>query len=151
MSPKPGRKDRRQLRSKRDRPSSPSSKDIAPVARSRSSSASIILEKPKEPVKEALSPSVAECLRAVFAAFLWHEGIVHDAMACASFLKFHPDLNKEMSKFANKKKQERIRVRHATDSSKDLNKKRENININEARVRFNLEPQFLRSSSPENS
>lgn len=50
-------------------------------------------------VKEALSPAAAECLRAVFAAFMWHEGIVHDAMACASFLKFHPDLTKEMSKF----------------------------------------------------
>ena len=44
--------------------------------------------------KLAFSPSVAECMRAVFAAFLWHEGIVHDAMACASFLKFHPDLSK---------------------------------------------------------
>lgn len=42
-----------------------------------------------------MSPSVAECLRAVFGAFLWHEGIVHDAMACASFLKFHPTLPKE--------------------------------------------------------
>lgn len=147
MSPKLGRKDRRQLRSKRDRPGSPSPKDTIPVVRSRSSSTSIVLEKTKEPVKEALSPSVAECLRSVFAAFLWHEGIVHDAMACASFLKFHPDLHKEMSKFANKKKQERIRVRHATDSSKELNKKRENININEARVRFNLEPQILRSDS----
>ena len=50
-------------------------------------------------VREALSPAAAECLRAVFAAFMWHEGIVHDAMACASFLKFHPDLTKEMSKF----------------------------------------------------
>ncbi|XP_043286736.1 E3 ubiquitin-protein ligase MYCBP2 isoform X2 [Venturia canescens] len=49
----------------------------------------------KERVKEAVSPSVAECLRAVFAAFLWHEGIVHDAMACASFLKFHPTLPKQ--------------------------------------------------------
>jgi E3 ubiquitin-protein ligase MYCBP2 len=49
----------------------------------------------KEPVKEAITPSVAECLRAVFAAFLWHEGIVHDAMACASFLKFHPGLPKQ--------------------------------------------------------
>ncbi|XP_011315230.1 E3 ubiquitin-protein ligase MYCBP2 isoform X2 [Fopius arisanus] len=48
----------------------------------------------REKVKEAISPSVAECLRAVFAAFLWHEGIVHDAMACASFLKFHPTLPK---------------------------------------------------------
>ncbi|XP_014476553.1 PREDICTED: E3 ubiquitin-protein ligase MYCBP2 isoform X5 [Dinoponera quadriceps] len=49
----------------------------------------------KDKVKEAVSPSVAECLRAVFAAFLWHEGIVHDAMACASFLKFHPTLPKQ--------------------------------------------------------
>lgn len=49
----------------------------------------------KEKVKEAVSPSVAECLRAVFAAFLWHEGVVHDAMACASFLKFHPTLPKQ--------------------------------------------------------
>ena len=39
-----------------------------------------------------MSPSAAQCLRAVYAAFVWHEGIVHDAMACASFLKFHPDL-----------------------------------------------------------
>ncbi|KAG8222416.1 hypothetical protein J437_LFUL004875 [Ladona fulva] len=46
------------------------------------------------PVKEAMSPSVAECLRAAFAALLWHEGVVHDAMACASFLKFHPGLPK---------------------------------------------------------
>nr|XP_026691648.1 E3 ubiquitin-protein ligase MYCBP2 [Ciona intestinalis] len=38
---------------------------------------------------EALSPLVAECARAVFAAFVWHEGIVHDAMACSSFLKFN--------------------------------------------------------------
>ena len=40
--------------------------------------------------KQALSPSVAETIRAIFAAFLWHEGLVHDAIACASFLKFHP-------------------------------------------------------------
>ncbi|KAJ8404609.1 hypothetical protein AAFF_G00334720 [Aldrovandia affinis] len=48
-----------------------------------------------EPAKQAMSPSVAECARAVFAAFLWHEGIVHDAMACSSFLKFNPELTKE--------------------------------------------------------
>ena len=41
-----------------------------------------------------MSPSVAQCLRAVFAASMWHEGIVHDAMACASFLKFQPKLAK---------------------------------------------------------
>lgn len=50
----------------------------------------------RAPVKQAVSPSVAECVRAVFAAFLWHEGIVHDAMACASFLKFHPNLPKQV-------------------------------------------------------
>ena len=30
---------------------------------------------PQQPVKEALSPSVAESIRAVFAAFVWHEGM----------------------------------------------------------------------------
>lgn len=44
--------------------------------------------------KQALSPSVAETIRAIFAAFLWHEGLVHDAIACASFLKFHPTIPK---------------------------------------------------------
>lgn len=145
MSPKSMRKDRgRTLRSKRS--DSPSSRESIPVIRARSSSTSVIYDK-KDPVKEALSPSVAECLRAVFAAFLWHEGIVHDAMACASFLKFHPDLQKEMSKFANRAKPEKVRVRHATDSSKDINRKKENININESRVRFKLEPRFVRSDS----
>lgn len=47
------------------------------------------------PIKRAMPPSLAESVRAVFAAFLWHEGVVHDAMACASFLKFHPNLPKE--------------------------------------------------------
>ncbi|XP_045784545.1 E3 ubiquitin-protein ligase MYCBP2 [Maniola jurtina] len=46
------------------------------------------------PRKHALSPAQAECVRAVFAALLWHEGIVHDAIACAAFLKFHPTLPK---------------------------------------------------------
>ncbi|KAJ2954521.1 hypothetical protein O0L34_g2805 [Tuta absoluta] len=45
--------------------------------------------------KHALSPAQAECLRAIFAALLWHEGIVHDAIACAAFLKFHPQLPKQ--------------------------------------------------------
>ncbi|XP_055389767.1 E3 ubiquitin-protein ligase highwire-like [Condylostylus longicornis] len=47
------------------------------------------------PPKRAMPPSLAESLRAIFAAILWHEGIVHDAMSCASFLKFHPNLPKE--------------------------------------------------------
>ena len=48
-----------------------------------------------EPSAKALSPAVAECQRAVFAAFLWHEGLVPDAAASATFLKFHPELVKE--------------------------------------------------------
>lgn len=50
---------------------------------------------PMGPIKRAMPPSFAESIRAVFAALLWHEGVVHDAMACASFLKFHPGLPKE--------------------------------------------------------
>ncbi|XP_055893471.1 E3 ubiquitin-protein ligase MYCBP2-like isoform X4 [Biomphalaria glabrata] len=146
LSPKSNRKDRSRLsRSKRERAASPT-QDTLPIQRSRSSSASKILESNRGVlVKEALSPAAAECLRAVFAAFMWHEGIVHDAMACASFLKFHPDLTKEMSKFVKEKKTqtniEPKRQRHATESSKDKSHRRKD-NINESRVRFNLEPQY---------
>ena len=48
-----------------------------------------------KPSAKALSPAVAECQRAVFAAFLWHEGLVNDAVVSATFLKFHPELVKE--------------------------------------------------------
>lgn len=37
----------------------------------------------------------------MFAAFLWHEGLIHDAMACASFLKFHPNISKDFSVLEN--------------------------------------------------
>ncbi|CAH2036091.1 unnamed protein product, partial [Iphiclides podalirius] len=50
---------------------------------------------PQPPRKHALSPTQAECLRTIFAALLWHEGIVHDAIACAAFLKFHPQLPRQ--------------------------------------------------------
>ena len=52
---------------------------------------------PAPPVakRQALSPAFAECQRAVFAAFLWQEGLVHDAMASSLYLKFHPDTSKE--------------------------------------------------------
>lgn len=43
---------------------------------------------------DILLPSLAECARTVFAAILLHEGIVHDAMTCATYLKFHTDLTK---------------------------------------------------------
>ena len=122
LSPKSSRKDRsvKQSRSKRERITSPST--ISFVGE-KSSSAN------KEKIKEAMSPSVAECMRAIFAAFLWHEGIVHDAMACASFLKFHPDLTKlaafqvrpdirERSKpEAKLTKEQKARQRHSVEVS----------------------------------
>ncbi|XP_054723026.1 E3 ubiquitin-protein ligase MYCBP2-like [Uloborus diversus] len=92
ISPKLARKERstRQFRTKRERVKSPSSvREMNEKSKDKSST--------KDVVKEAMTPSVAECLRAVFAAFLWHEGIVHDAMACASFLKFNPTLPKQIT------------------------------------------------------
>lgn len=68
---------------------------ISPINSNQSSPHRSIGTISREKVKEAISPSLAECIRAVFAAFLWHEGIVYDAMACASFLKFHPGLPKQ--------------------------------------------------------
>lgn len=59
--------------------------------------ANVISDEAGTVLKRALPSSLAESLRAVFAAFLWHEGIVHDAMACSSFLKFHPTLPKDMA------------------------------------------------------
>lgn len=41
------------------------------------------------PAKDAIGPGQAQSLRAVFGAVLWHAGIIHDAMACASYLRFH--------------------------------------------------------------
>lgn len=52
--------------------------------------------------KRALPAGLAESFRAVFAAFLWHEGLVHDAMASSTYLKFHPSLPKRSAlTFAN--------------------------------------------------
>lgn len=78
---------------------------------------------------------MAESLRAVFAAFLWHEGVVHDAMACASFLKFHPTLPKQGLSEGNRQtpltenarqksemtKEERARQRHSVEVTNDGN------------------------------
>ena len=122
------------------------------------SPASLQREKPgtsRDKVKEAMSPSVAECMRAIFAAFLWHEGIVHDAMACASYLKFHPDLSKQGTfqwkprtnvppKSEKLTKEQKARQRHSVEVStysylnnvtlqntEDLLKVGTNANINE--------------------
>ena len=135
MSPKTSRKDRsRQLRSKRTM--SPMSRDH--VTGSRSRSGSLPGERHKNPVKEAMSPSVAQCVRAVFAAFMWHEGIVHDAMACASFLKFHPDLCKECPKGRDQRETRNTGSGQGTPSSTLKRQNRQstpemtNINVNEA-------------------
>lgn len=85
--------------------------------------------RPTEPAKQAMSPSVAECARAVFAAFLWHEGIVHDAMACSSFLKFNPELTKEHAPIRNslscqqgfEDKESKLKNRHSLEISSALN------------------------------
>lgn len=120
LSPKLSRKDRaaRQLRSKRERAQSPAPSSREPTMKEHHI---------KEPVKTAMSPLVAECLRAVFSAFLWHEGIVHDAMACASFLKFHPDLPKQLPKVPKHdltverpetlSKEQKARLRHSVEVS----------------------------------
>ncbi|XP_074845195.1 E3 ubiquitin-protein ligase MYCBP2 isoform X7 [Carettochelys insculpta] len=81
-----------------------------------------------EPAKQAMSPSVAECARAVFASFLWHEGIVHDAMACSSFLKFNPELSKEhapirssLNQQPTEEKETKLKNRHSLEISSALN------------------------------
>lgn len=78
MSPKAGRKDR-----ERDRVSGSlggagkvrAKRAISPASMQQLPSSRLPLPlPPAQPVKQAISPSVAESLRAVFAAFLWHEG-----------------------------------------------------------------------------
>ena len=65
------------------------------------------------PVVEAMSPSVAESIRAVFAAFIWHSGLAQDAMACAAYLKFNSGLTKQGSGAASNEKTGRNRENKA--------------------------------------
>ncbi|XP_031417201.1 E3 ubiquitin-protein ligase MYCBP2 isoform X1 [Clupea harengus] len=88
-----------------------------------------------EPAKQAMSPSVAECARAVFAAFLWHEGIVHDAMACSSFLKFNPDLNKEHAPIRSS-----LTCQKSIDAKENKLKNRHSLEISSALNMFNISP-----------
>jgi len=66
---------------------------------------------------QALSPAVAECQRAVYAAFLWHQGLVHDAMASSFHLKLHPTLSKEMIHQGSNKSSEESVVCEKKDSN----------------------------------
>ncbi|XP_070552183.1 E3 ubiquitin-protein ligase MYCBP2-like isoform X2 [Ptychodera flava] len=123
LSPKTSRK-AKVSHAKRERTSSPAPKDKSP-ARSRSGSLKSDSARYREFFKPAISASVAECVRAVFGAFLWHEGIVHDAMACASFLKFHPNLNKQATSITRRSpeqlaSQEKLKNRHSADFSQSM-------------------------------
>lgn len=67
-------------KSRKERPVSPT--------RFASSNEAFAEIKFESPVKEAIGPGEAQSVRAVFGAVLWHSGIIHDAMACASYLRF---------------------------------------------------------------
>lgn len=144
VSPKMTRKDRTVIKGRTKRSISPANLHSLPTGNrlTYTENAGGII-----PTKEAMSPSVAEALRAVFAAFLWHEGkqdqiqmtneivfilfkgIVHDAMACASFLKFHPTLPKQGAL---------VITRHPTEPI--LDKRRQELSKEErARQRHSVE------------
>ena len=78
-------------------------------------------------MKQALSPAMAECQRAVYAAFLWQEGLVHDAIASATYLKFHPELSKEHSQdvMEKKKEVEKAKEVESAAAAKEAEKKEE--------------------------
>jgi E3 ubiquitin-protein ligase MYCBP2 len=98
-----------------------SRKSRSPTAGQHIGGRSLMLE--QEIARVGMSPSTAECLRAVFAANLWHQGLVHDAMACASFLKFHPNLPKQVDPIVplrgdprhRKTREEKARQRHSVE------------------------------------
>uniref|UniRef100_A0ABM0LXG7 Probable E3 ubiquitin-protein ligase MYCBP2 n=1 Tax=Saccoglossus kowalevskii TaxID=10224 RepID=A0ABM0LXG7_SACKO len=121
LSPKTLRKTKT---GKRERTSSPAPKD-KPPARSRSGSFKASENRFRESFKQAVSASVAETARSVFASFLWHEGIVHDAMACASFLKFHPGLSKQATSLPQPTPEpvpthEKLKNRYSADFSQSM-------------------------------
>nr|XP_022909947.1 E3 ubiquitin-protein ligase MYCBP2 isoform X2 [Onthophagus taurus] len=122
LSPKLNRKDRSS--------SKPRSKRAISPANVPSVSSPRINYPTNQPLKKSLSPSLAESFRAIFAAFVWHEGIVHDAMACASYLKFHPTLPKQGT---------RVVTRHGHSES-PVDKRRQELSKEEkARQRHSVE------------
>lgn len=98
-----------------------SRKSRSPATGQHITGRSLMLE--QENARVGMSPSTAECLRAVFAANLWHQGLVHDAMVCASFLKFHPNLPKQVDPIMplgaetgqRKTREEKARQRHSVE------------------------------------
>nr|XP_027195486.1 E3 ubiquitin-protein ligase MYCBP2-like [Dermatophagoides pteronyssinus] len=53
------------------------------------------------PIKMAISNRSAQCIRAMFAAFIWHEGILNDFLTAASYLKFNADITKDSIQQSN--------------------------------------------------
>lgn len=89
--------------------------------------------------KRALPAGLAESFRAVFAAFLWHEGLVHDAMACSSYLKFHPSLPKRNAlTFANDEIREDILL-----SKEQRARQRYSVEVANAGNYLNIRPSTL--------
>ena len=117
---------------------------MSPANSHQSSSPNRSLNLSKDKVKEAISPSVAECLRAVFAAFLWHEGIVHDAMACASFLKFHPTLPKEGAVVVTRQPSVQHNDKEKEELTKELRaRQRHSVEVSNAGNYLNIQPSTL--------
>ena len=117
---------------------------ISPANTQQSPTPTRTLNLSKEKVKEAVSPSVAECLRAVFAAFLWHEGVVHDAMACASFLKFHPTLPKEGALVVTRQAIVRNNDQHKDELTKEQRaRQRHSVEVTNAGNYLHIQPSTL--------
>lgn len=92
------------------------------------------------PIKRAMPPSLAESIRAVFAAFLWHEGLVHDAMACASFLKFHPSLPKEGATVVTRRDSKDSRLQLSREQKAQ---QRHSVEVANAGTYLNIRPSTL--------
>ncbi|KAL1517027.1 hypothetical protein ABEB36_000847, partial [Hypothenemus hampei] len=138
LSPKLMRKDRTSTKNRSKRAISPATLHQLPGG-----------VKPDYPnsqsVKEAMSPSVAEALRAVFAAFLWHEGIVHDAMACASFLKFHPSLPKQGAQVVTRHQDLVVDKRASEITKEERARQRHSVEITNAGNYLHIQPATLES------
>lgn len=102
---------RRRAGSKKVPPTSKQDSEMEEVSTAKSTSTESVK------IIQALSPAVAECQRAVYAAFLWHQGLVHDAMASSFHLKLHPSLSKEMIHQGSGKGSEESTVSEKKDGS----------------------------------
>ncbi|ERL91717.1 hypothetical protein D910_09044 [Dendroctonus ponderosae] len=137
LSPKLLRKDRATTKSRPKRAISPANMSQLPAAPK--------VHYQAKPVKEAMSPSVAEALRAVFAAFVWHEGVVHDAMACASFLKFHPTLPKKGAQVITRHQETPLERRRKELTKEERARQRHSVEVSNAGNYLHIQPSTLES------